>query len=390
MSYVLEINDARELDQIRLLWDDLVRQTPGASFFQTIDWLGTYWRHFGTDQRLRVLVAYGAGRPIGILPLCVRSERYGVGRLSVLTYPTVDWGMFYGPIGPNPAATLLAAMRHIRSAPRDWDLLDLRGIGDRACDRGRTKRSMRVVGLPAHQQPWRSRAVVDLSETWDAYLASRMSRWQNNYRRSQRMLSARGKVAYIHYRPAGDALGDGDPRWDLFNACEEVARRGPQEASSDPSTLSNEAMRPFFRDLHRTAAAKGAVDLNLLTIDGRARAFTYNVHFQGNVVCLGQGFDPELSRDGAGNVIQLRGIRNSFEQGDTRYDLGTGSIESKRHLLTHVETSFRCTHFPAGGLRVRALRIQQWLGARREKTEPMIPIHPVDWSGSPTTAEIHH
>ena len=92
--------------------------TPDATFFKTFDWLDTYWRHFGHDQKLRVLIVYSAGEPLGILPLCVRAEPYRLSKVRVLTYPLDNWSTWFGPIGPNPASTMLAAMQHLRRTPR--------------------------------------------------------------------------------------------------------------------------------------------------------------------------------------------------------------------------------------------------------------------------------
>ena len=366
MSYVLEINDVAQLDHIRLLWDALLRQTRGASFFQSVDWLEAYWRHFGADEKLRVLVVYSAGRPIGILPLCVRTERSGLGNLAVLTYPLHDWSTFYGPIGPNPAATLLAGMRHVRQTPQDWDLIDLRWIGSDTSDRGRTEYAMRAVGLGVDKEPWASTGVVDLSQTWASYFAARTNSWQQNYLRSEQRLSELGEVTCVHFRPRGDAYGDGDPRWDLYDAWQAIAQSRGQGSTSPAS----EAVRPFLRDLHAVASKKGAVDVNLLLIDSQPCAFAYHYHFGGSVVVLQTGVDPELSCDGADQVICARAIRNSFEQGDRRYELGRGSIESQRDLLTCVKTSYRCTHFPATGLQVQALRLKRWLRRKSSSRSP--------------------
>ena len=63
MAQVVEINDPAELAGYRLLWTKLYSETAGASFFQSLDWLETYWRYHGDRQRLRVLVVYAAGEP---------------------------------------------------------------------------------------------------------------------------------------------------------------------------------------------------------------------------------------------------------------------------------------------------------------------------------------
>ena len=56
MTQIVEINDAAELANYRLLWSSLLPQTRRASFFHSLDWLEVYWRHYGHEQRLRVLV----------------------------------------------------------------------------------------------------------------------------------------------------------------------------------------------------------------------------------------------------------------------------------------------------------------------------------------------
>ena len=106
------------------------------------------------EQRLRALIVRDGEQPVGILPLVVLTESTGVGRVRTLTYPLHDWGTFYGPIGPNPTATLIAGMRHIQRTPRDWDMMDLRWVDLDGCDRGRTERTMEQVGFRPCKKAW--------------------------------------------------------------------------------------------------------------------------------------------------------------------------------------------------------------------------------------------
>ena len=185
MAQVVEINDPAELDGYQLLWSKLAGETAGASFFHSIDWLRTYWRHFGQRQRLRVLMVYAAGSPLGILPLVVRPERTRLGTLRVLTYPLADWGSFYGPIGPHPTATLLAGIGHVRRTPPDWDMIDLRWIdGTMTCSR--TVRTMEIRGYSTSTAVWAESAQVELDGGWEAYWSSRKRTWRKNVRYAER------------------------------------------------------------------------------------------------------------------------------------------------------------------------------------------------------------
>jgi CelD/BcsL family acetyltransferase involved in cellulose biosynthesis len=357
---ILEINDPDQLAGIRPAWDRLLAQTPGATFFHTWDWLAAYWRHYGARQRLRVLVIEGAAGPQGIVPLVVRSEKTRIGRVRVLTYPLHDWGSFYAPLGSDLAANLRVALARLRSTPRDWDLVDLRWIA--ASELDATSRAMRAAGFQAEQELWLQTAIVDLAQgDWDAYWATRTSRWRNNVRRNERKLAEHGSVTHVRYRAEPGETGAIDPRWDLYEACTELAGRSWQSTASDGTTLSHASVRGFLRDAHAAAAQRGAIDINLLCLSNRPVAFAYNYTWHGWIYGLRTGYDPALARDGAGSVLMHRMLRDSFERGDRTFDLGAGYLEAKRYWHTHECPSYRSTHFAPTAPRAQLLRAKRWL-----------------------------
>lgn len=360
MSYVVEINSMAQLDGYKLVWNALLPQTPAANFFQTFDWLACYWRHYGRDRKLRVLIVFADDEPVGILPLVVREESTRAGKVRVLTYPLDDWGTFYGPIGPNPAATLLAAMRHIARTPRDFDVTDLRWVDAESCDRRRTPTAMRAAGFDPHPQPWAQTGIVRFEGDWESYWADRTKKWRHNVRRCERRLEEQGEVTFVRYRPEGETYGDGVPRWDLFEACVELAEKSWQGASETGTTLSHQSILPFLRDVHEAAAKHGQVDICLLLLDGRPVAFVYGYHYQGNVYALRMGYDPDFAPFGPGTVLLRRLLEDSFARGDQCFDLGIGSLCCKRHWITELATSYRYTHYPADDWQAQLLRAKRW------------------------------
>ncbi len=255
MAQVVEINDPAELDGYQLLWAKLAGETGGVSFFHSLDWLRTYWRHFGQHGRLRVLLVYAAGSPLGILPLVVRPERTRLGTVRVLTYPLADWGSFYGPIGPHPTATLLAGIGHVRRTPPDWDMIDLRWIdGAMACSR--TVRTLEIRGYSTSTAVWANSAQVELDGGWEAYWSGRKRSWRKHVRYAERRLAAHGAVEFSRWRPSGAGVGDGEPNWPLYDTCEQLAARSWQGSSTTGTTLSHEAIRPFLRDAHATSCPR--------------------------------------------------------------------------------------------------------------------------------------
>ncbi len=363
MVEVIEINDVEELSQYRLLWTSLFRCTPNATFFLTFDWLETYWRHFGHDQRLRVLIVFAAGEPIGILPLCVRTEPYRLSKVRVLTYPLDNWTTWFGPIGPNPAATMLAAMQHIRRTPRDWDMIELRWVADEATRGGKSARAMRVAGLYSERQEYQWTSLVDLPASWDEYLAGKSQSLRRQFRRTLRDLFANGHAQYIRHRPLPASEGDGDPRWDLYAMCESVAQASWQSHVVNGNTLTHERVRDYFHAAHAAAARLGMLDVNVLTVEGRPAAFLYGYHFRGTVTALRTGFDA-ANDSGIGSALMLQSIQDSCHRGDRTIDFGPGEREHKRRLRTRTESTYRLTYTPLDSWRSQAVRLTRWAKRR--------------------------
>jgi CelD/BcsL family acetyltransferase involved in cellulose biosynthesis len=373
MTEVLEINRLDQLTEQAPCWQSLLDRTPGATFFHCLDWLRAYWEHFGTGKHFRVLVVSHGGEPVGILPLVVRAAHSRLGSVRTLTYPLDDWGSFYGPVGPEPEATLAAGLAHVARTRRDWSALELRWIPPEAAVLEATERAYRAAGFHAYRTAWDRTAVIHLEDDWDTYLAARPRKWRENYRRAERRLADRGEVSHVRHRPAGAEHGDGDPRWDLYDACEELAARTWQASATDGTTLSDASVRAFLRDSHAAAARRGEVDLNLLLVDGRPAAFAYNYYWRGSVYGVRAGFDP-ATRDGAGHVLSARMIRDSFARGDRHFDLGAGHFGTKRHLATDYQTIYRVSHFPLGGPRTQLLRLRRWMEARALRKDGASPL----------------
>jgi len=170
-----------------------------------------------------------------------------------------------------------------------------------------------------------------------------------------------GRLTYVRYRPLDASSGEGDPRWDLYDACVHLAERSWQNSSADGNTLSHPEVRDFLRDAHEAAAKTGCLDLNLLLLDDRPAAFVYGYWCQGRITALRMGYEPELAAVGPGTVLQRLILQDSFQRGDVLYDLGPGAFHYKRHWQTKVATAYYYTYYPLSVPRVQLIRLKRWL-----------------------------
>lgn len=332
MIHVLEVNARDELAGYRLLWKSLLLQTRHATYLQSLDWLEAHWRHQGAGEQLRVLIVFADEQALGIVPLVVRAEPSWLGTLRVLGGPTSVGHASLGPIGPNPTATLLAALRHLRRGRRDWDLIEFSGVERCGADQGRFARALEATGFAPRASTAEGAAVVELGRSWDAYWAGRDPQWREYLDRNEKLLARRGKVEFVRYRPLGAAHGQGDPPWDDLLACE------PLLDGQVPAPAASAAWR---RDAVASAARAGGLDLAQLMLNGRTVACSWNVHWRGHVIQLQHGFSTAAARADAGCVLLARMIADSTCRHDRTLVLGPGAAAVQRRWQTGVARAFR-------------------------------------------------
>ncbi|QDU59057.1 GNAT family N-acetyltransferase [Aeoliella mucimassa] len=365
MAEVFEINDIDTLQAYRADWDRLFAETPDAHFFQTLDWLTLYWQHFGRDQQLRVLIVTVDQQVIGIVPLCVRTQWHKLGPIRTLGYPLEGWGNSFGPLAAHPALTMALAMNHLATTPRNWDRLQLDWVDDSPAHLAATDRCLKLAGLPAQAETHQSRAIIEFPDGWQTYLASRSTKTRQELRRLARRADNQPNVEYVRYRPESVANHGGDPRWDLYDQCEQVSRQSWQCGSTNGNTLCHARYREFYRAAHAAAARLGMLDLNLLLVDNQPVAFNYNYHCDGRIIGLRMGYDAAQSLNGAGLTLLALSLRDSCHRGDQSLDMGFGNQDFKQRLQTSEQPSYCLTHTPRYALRCQALRIGHWLRNRR-------------------------
>jgi CelD/BcsL family acetyltransferase involved in cellulose biosynthesis len=373
MQQVEQVDDPSGLAPYRQVWRELLACTPHASYFQSFEWLETRWKHSDPRENLRVVITRDGDVVTGIVPLCVKHERTSCGVVRTLTFPIDGWGSFFGPLGPQPEETLRDAIAHTWRGPRDFDVIELRSLS--ATDAAGQWYSVDeettpvVANIAGNETEEFSRVgILDLDQDWDAYWASRnkQKNRRRNVERCERRLSELGEIRYERYRPAGDAPGSADPRWDLYDACEQLARTSWQDGLVDGNTLHHEHVRPFLRDAHIAAVRAGAVDVNLLFLGDRPLAFVYGYHYRGYVDLMRIGFDREFAKLAPGNALWTRLIQDSFQRGDRVLDFGPTCLDYKRFWITRLEPSFRVLQYSRSP-RAQALRLARWLKGQRRR-----------------------
>uniref|UniRef100_UPI0030DBC7D2 hypothetical protein n=1 Tax=uncultured Rubinisphaera sp. TaxID=1678686 RepID=UPI0030DBC7D2 len=226
MFQVIEVNTIQELETYRLSWQELWGRGRQRRFQMTFEWLEAYWQTAPADRELKVLIAALGGKVIGILPLVVKTVETRLGAVRVLTYPLDGGGNWYGPIGPNSAATLAAGLRYLSSNRNGWDLLDLTYTDRDRIDLGRSCTAFRNIGWKPVERIWKQVPSAELSGTWHEFLGRKRQDVLNKINLAEAACQRQGVVTFRHYRSANDFSSSESSLSDLMEHLEVLSADG--------------------------------------------------------------------------------------------------------------------------------------------------------------------
>lgn len=350
MISTAEFNTLDKLSELQLLWNSLWQRTPRASFFQTLEWYRCWCRHAGPAVRPRALVPSLAGQPLGIVPLAVVEQPTSVGSVRILSYPELNGLPLGGPVGPNRTATLVAAVRHLRATPRDWDVIDLAGG-----DRGRTSNALRLSRLGVVTEARRSLDEIRFERGWMDYWAHRPLSLRRRFHRADRLLSSSG-VRFVRFRPD---VGEWDAAVDSGVEQLLAAHRDRPAGRNDAPHSSH-----WYGELYRAAIETGTADVCLLFAGCRPLAVACNVWHDRAVENLFSIAAVDAHRQ-ASIVLLGRMLQDGAARGDSSYRMRTATLDPFGRWRTGFVSQQRHRHFaltsPAAQWMHLKARLRGWL-----------------------------
>lgn len=350
MFSVAEFRSLEQLPVYRSLWQSLHERSDRDSFFQSRGWLECYWRRYVDELKFRVLVVTVGEQPVGILPLVIKSLPTAVGTMRVLTYPDDDWAAAFGPVGPNPTVTLVGAMKHLAATPRDWDLIDLRGVDEAVLDQGRTENALKLAHLSALHRTWSPAATIDFArlDAGDQFVMRR------TLQAAERQLRRSGP-------------------WEIEEFATDRSRgMAPDRALWDDMeplfAQQTEADRSFLRDLYETAAWEGGLRAQVLYFKGIPSAALLSVASASGVDILAAGMLPGAAPELA-TILTGRLMFAEEAAGTSCFRFGPRVLGLTQAWPAQRTMSGRWTHFATWSPRAQLLRLAQLRHARGEQAK---------------------
>jgi CelD/BcsL family acetyltransferase involved in cellulose biosynthesis len=318
------VTDDADFAALRPAWDRLA----AGRTFRRYDWARAWWDAYGADRALRVLVAEDQrGEVVGIAPFGLERTLAHGRRLAIHGGGDAcgdDMAPLVDPDHASAAHNAFAEWLTTGPGRGTWDTIVIDGASVADPDVDRFARGLSGRGVTLAQKPEVSRWAVDLPSTWSGFVETLGKRT----RRLVRQLATRRETTPglgLQWIGPGDAV---DP-W--FDRLVELHNRR-WESGACRGAFGRRGFEQFLRSTARGWHDRGALELVLLSVDGRAAAGAIGARTDRQLDLYLLGRDPEFDKLQVGWMLNLAVVENAIGRGLDRIDFLRGDEPYKEHL----------------------------------------------------------
>ena len=300
-------------------WRDLVGDAPDATPFQTFEWHETWWKHYGGFRAPLAVCIYEGDDLVGLMPFTRTHGPWrtirpmGIGPSDYL-HPLARTGY------EEPVARLIF---DTLASSKNVDLIDLHQM--------RETKALAVVskGVKIEQTTC---LVLDLPETYEAYLATLGKSLRYDVRKLDKSLFNTGRAA-IEQISANNI----DQGMDILFEQHKLRWR----KRGLPGAFLGRGIR-FHREWAPKAARNGWLWLSVLRVDGEPIGAIYAMRLGETAFYYQAGFDPSKGAVSPGTLLVAHTIRRAIEEGAKHFDFMRGDEPYKRRWKPqHVHHNLR-------------------------------------------------
>jgi CelD/BcsL family acetyltransferase involved in cellulose biosynthesis len=347
---ITEITSEDAFDAIRASWNTLLERLPLASPFHSWEWNRTWWRYFGQNGRLRILIFRRAEAVVGIAQLYER--RHGIRRLGVPSLVPIGWengvrikGLTeeLGLLFPEAERPLLLSSLALWLEHQPWSAIVLPGLKDSdALPKSMARQVVRHGSQVPHQY-------LQLPPTWDEFVSQLNKSMRDNVKYYPRLLTRSGFRFTFQVASTADQVGASLPHlFDLNRARVDAPVRVRHE-----DDFRSVERRALLRDIGPVLAERGEFKVGLLFVEDKPVAAQAWLE-KGEVAFLSySGYLPGWARYSVGMVATSEMIKHSIERGMRRLEFfrGTGHVRERWGTSKYYEKEVILGR-PAGLLRL--------------------------------------
>lgn len=336
---VTRCGSGSEFLALRGEWNALLARSSRPYLFLTHEWMSTWWelKRAAGNRELFILVVRGADGITGIAPLVRVTRRLAGLRVRCLALMTME-RYAYSPRNVSGSLEFITAgggdgavdavAAYLSDNGSEWDYLRLHPVPEGSETLKRLSVWARDGGYPHSLRPVFSNAVIELPESWEAYLATLSPGFRKKLRYARNSITREGAVKIVEVSARDDARAG----FEAMLAIDALSWK-----QSGGSGLSTPGIREFYEAQTIAAGRAGRLSIWFLELDGKKIAYDLAIVCNGSVEVLKGSYDRTYSRLSPGVVLTVRELQLFIGRGISRVNLLWGDLSYKTKWTKKTE-----------------------------------------------------
>jgi CelD/BcsL family acetyltransferase involved in cellulose biosynthesis len=309
--------------------------------FSTWEWLTTWWKHFGSNKKLLILLAEENGIPIGIAPLMYSNLRvYGfrIRKIEFIGTPKSDYNNFI--LTQKSEQCIKLFLEHAyQSFQKKWDSIELDDISEPSTLKvlQKTEGQLQTVSSRSLHECF----YINLPKSYNSLYNQLEYKFRQNLRRSMRNLEKSHKVEFVDYSTPDESATGMQTLFDLHQKRWTI--KGEEGAFANPG------VRRFNLEIANLFAQLGWLSLDSLNVEGVPVASAYGFNYNFKFYYYLHGIDPAYHRYSVGNLLVVNLLKKCIEKqlkefdflrGDESYKGRWASLSRKNYNIILTKRKF--------------------------------------------------
>lgn len=310
MIHAKLITGAAAFEQLNVQWNKLASQGMTNTPFQTVAYQSAWWMHLQPSKSTLLTVAVEQDENL-----------IGVGCFYLM-----DKKLFFnGSVEESDYLDLICRENDAEavwtaifdclcsSAAPEWNALDLCNIPEASPSRSLIQKESEKRGFSFSEEQIEVCPVIDLPESFEAYLEQIDSKQRREIKRKLRRADgADAKLVCISEEDELTAAVD-----DFLELL--------QNSTFEKRDWLNEGRAALFRDTARAAQQAGMLQLLFMEVEGERAAALFNFDYNGRIWVYNSGLNPDaFGALSLGVVITAKAIEWAVENGRSTFDFLRG------------------------------------------------------------------
>lgn len=322
MSFTVnQINAFDELNALKQEWNALLNKSKDKTIFLTHEWIVNWWKCFGQDKELFVLIVKNNERIVGIVPLMLKNKK-----IKFIGTPQSDYCDFI--IGEKKEGVLKVIYEYLLKNKKLWNSISLEEIPENSSSLSLSKNILKGMGGYFDIVFSNKCLSFEFSTDFQGLKKRDVTRNINGFKKKGTLMV--------------DSVTDLHEALDLLNILFEQHIKIWAERGNE-SMFKEDKYKEFLIKLTNELLPKSKVNIVALKFNQKPISIHFGFSYNNKFLAYCQSHDLEYSKRGPATILNKFLLDHYFAAGFSEVDFSRGTESYKYRFTNKITTNLGIT-----------------------------------------------